>query len=69
MLWRDMRGRTRRKSTNELQDLDPIGSPHLEEILIGGKIDLYLSLFSLKKMQEALEGFRDSKLGKVNNGG
>jgi hypothetical protein len=24
----------------ELQDLDPIGSPHLEEILIGGKIDL-----------------------------
>jgi hypothetical protein len=46
MLWRDMRGRTRRKSTNELQDLDPIGSPHLEEILIGGKIDLnLLSLF------------------------
>ena len=30
----------------ELQDLDPIGSPHLEEILIGGKIDLDLrSLF------------------------
>jgi hypothetical protein len=28
MLWRDMRGRTRRKSTNELQDLDPNGSPH-----------------------------------------
>jgi hypothetical protein len=30
----------------ELQDLDLIGFPHIEEILIGGKIDLYLlSLF------------------------
>jgi hypothetical protein len=46
MLWRDMRGRTRRKSTNELQDLDPNGSHHLEEKLIGGNIDLdLLSLF------------------------
>jgi hypothetical protein len=46
MLWRDMRGRTRRKSTNELQNLDPNGSPHLEEKLIGGNIDLdLLSLF------------------------
>jgi hypothetical protein len=41
-----MRVRTRRKSTNELQDLDPNGSPHLEEKLIGGNIDLdLLSLF------------------------
>jgi hypothetical protein len=46
MLWRDMRGRTRRKSANELQDLDPNGSPHLEEKLIGGNIDLdLLSIF------------------------
>jgi hypothetical protein len=46
MLWKDMRGRTRRKSTNELQDLDPNGSPHLEEKLIGRNIDLdLLSLF------------------------
>jgi hypothetical protein len=45
MLWRDMRGRTK-EIHKELQDLDPIGSPHLEEILIGGKIDLdLLSLF------------------------
>jgi hypothetical protein len=30
----------------ELQDLDPIGSPHIEERLIGGNIDLdLLSLF------------------------
>jgi hypothetical protein len=40
-----MRGRTK-EIHKELQDLDPIGSPHLEEILIGGKIDLdLLSLF------------------------
>jgi hypothetical protein len=46
MLWRDMRGRTRRKSTNKLQDLDPNGSPHIEDILIGGNVDLdLLSLF------------------------
>jgi hypothetical protein len=49
MLWGDMRGRIRSKSTNELQDLDPNGSPHLEEILIGRKIDLdLLSLFPQK---------------------
>jgi hypothetical protein len=30
----------------ELQDLDPMGSPHLEEKVIGGKVDLdLLSLF------------------------
>jgi hypothetical protein len=30
----------------ELQDLDPIGSPQLEEKVIGGKVDLdLLSLF------------------------
>jgi hypothetical protein len=45
MLWRNMRGRTK-EIHKELQDLDPIGSPHLEEILIGGKIDLdLLSIF------------------------
>ena len=45
MLWRKMGGRTR-KTTNESQDLDPIGSPHKEEGLIGGVVDLdLLSLF------------------------
>jgi hypothetical protein len=38
MLWSDMREKTK-KIHKELQDLDPIGSPHLEEILIGEKID------------------------------
>jgi hypothetical protein len=46
MLWRDMRGRTKEKIDKELQDLDPIGSPHLEEKVIGGNVDLdLLSLF------------------------
>jgi hypothetical protein len=46
MLWRDMRGIIRRKSTNELQDLDPNGSLNLEEKLIGRNVDLdLLSLF------------------------
>jgi hypothetical protein len=45
MLWRDMRGRTK-DIHKELQDLDPLCSPHLEERLIGGNIDLdLLSLF------------------------
>jgi hypothetical protein len=45
MLWRDMRGRTK-EILKELQDLDPMGSPHKEEKVIGGNIDLdLLSLF------------------------
>jgi hypothetical protein len=40
-----MRGRTK-EIHKELQDLDPIGSPHLEEKVIGGNVDLdLLSLF------------------------
>ena len=40
------RERTKRRTTKELQDLDPLGSPHLEERLIGGNMDLdLLSLF------------------------
>jgi hypothetical protein len=48
MLWRDMRGRTKEEIHKELQDLDPLCSPHLEERLIGGNIDLDLLSFSLK---------------------
>jgi hypothetical protein len=45
MIWRDMRRRTK-EIHKELQDLDPLCSPHLEERLIGGNIDLdLLSLF------------------------
>jgi hypothetical protein len=46
MLWRDMRGRTKEEIHKELQDLDPMGSPHKEEKVIGEDIDLdLLSLF------------------------
>jgi hypothetical protein len=50
MLWRDTRGRTK-EIHKELQDQDPIGSPHLEEILIGGKI--YLDLLYLFPQEDA----------------
>jgi hypothetical protein len=41
-----MRGRTKEEIHKELQDLDPMGSPHKEEKVIGGNIDLdLLSLF------------------------
>jgi hypothetical protein len=46
MLWRDMRERTKEEIHKELQDLDPMGSPHKEEKEIGGNVDLdLLSLF------------------------
>jgi hypothetical protein len=64
-----MRGRTK-EIHKELQDLDPLCSPHLEERWIGGNVDLYLlSLFPQKDarimggMEEGGQPF------KVNNGG
>ena len=43
-----MRGRTKEEH-EELQDLDSRGSPHLEEKVIGGNVDLdILSLFPQK---------------------
>jgi hypothetical protein len=54
----------------ELQDLDPIGSPHIEEILIGGNVDLdLLSLFPQKDARIMGGMGRKGKLFKVNNGG
>ena len=48
MLGRKMRGRTKEEH-EEFQDLDPRGSPHLEEKVIGGNVDLdLLSLFPQK---------------------
>ena len=47
-LWLNKRGRTKRRNTKQLQDLDPKGYPHLEEIWFGGIVDLdLLSLFPL----------------------
>jgi hypothetical protein len=54
----------------ELQDLDPIGSPHIEEIMIGGKVDLHLlSLFTPKDARIMGGMGRKGKPFKVNNGG
>ena len=39
----------------ELQDLDPQGSPHLEERWIGGNVDLDFLLFFLKRIQKSWE--------------
>ena len=48
MLMGEKRGRTKEENTKQLQDLDPKGSPHLEEIWFGGIVDLdLLSLFPL----------------------
>jgi hypothetical protein len=47
-----MRETTRKEIHKELQDLDSIGSPHIEKILIGGNIDQdLLSLFH-KELQD-----------------
>ena len=56
--WGNKRGRTKRRTTKELQELDPLGSPHLVERLIGGNIDLDVLSLSLKDMQESWEGLR-----------
>ena len=45
----------------ELQDLEPKGSPHLEERLIGGNVDLGLLLQSSKDQRVWVEGLGDIK--------
>jgi hypothetical protein len=61
MLWRDMRGRTKEEIHKELQDLDPMGSPHKEEKVIGGNIDLdLLSLFP-QRYARIMIGIRDGQ--------
>jgi hypothetical protein len=64
-----MKGRTK-EIHKELQDLDPLCSPHLEERWIGGNIDLDLLLLFPQKDARNMGGMeRESKLSKVNNGG
>jgi hypothetical protein len=64
-----MRRRTK-EIHKELQDLDPLCSPHLEERLIGGNIDLdLLSLFP-QKYARIMGGMEEGgQACKVNNGG
>ena len=58
-LWGNKRGRTKRRTTQELQELDPLCSPHLEERLIGGNVDLGLLLQSSKDQRVWVEGLGD----------
>jgi hypothetical protein len=69
MLWRDMRRRTK-EIYKELQDLDPLCSPHLEENLIGGNIDLDLPSLFPQKDARIMGGMEEGgQAFKVNNGG
>ena len=62
-------GRTKEKQ-QELQNLDPTSSPHLEEILFGGVVDLDLLSCFPKNGQESSEGSGGIELSKMcNNGG
>jgi hypothetical protein len=62
--------KNKEKIHKELQDLDIIGSPHIEEIMISGNVDLdLLSLFPQKDARIMGEMGRKGKLFKVNNGG
>jgi hypothetical protein len=69
MIWRYMRGKTKEEIHKELQDLDLIGSPHLEEKVIGGNVDLdLLSLFP-KKDEIIVGGMgRDGEEGQALQG-
>jgi hypothetical protein len=54
----------------ELQDLDPIDSPHMEEKVIGGNVDLDLLSPFHQKDARIMGGMgRKGKLFKINNGG
>ena len=55
MLWREMGGRIR-KTTNESQDLDLVGSPHKEEGLFGGVVDLDLLSFFPQRGERIIGG-------------
>jgi hypothetical protein len=62
-----MRGRTKEEIHKELQDLDPIGSPHIEVIMIGGNVDLdLLSIFPQKDARIMGGMGRKGKLFKVD---
>ena len=62
-------GSKNKENTKELQDLDPKGSPHLEERWIVGNVDL--DLLSLSPQKERIMGGMERKQNflEVNNGG
>ena len=68
-LWGNKRGRTRKNSTNELQDLDLLGSPHLEGRWIGGNVDLDLLSLLPQRYARIMGEIERGGFSKVNNGG
>ena len=69
MLWRDLGGRTKEEH-QELQDLDPKSSSHLEEKLTGGNVDLKLLSLFPQKVARSIGGIERSQAQEdVNNGG
>ena len=69
-LWGNKRGRTKEENHQELQDQDPICSPHLEERLIGGNVDLDLLSIFPQEWARIMGGIkRNNKLFNSKNGG
>ena len=70
ILMGNKRGRTKRRTTKELQNPHPLSSPHLEERLIGGNVDIDLLSCFPKDGQESLERLREIQaFSKSNKGG
>ena len=70
MLMRGEERKNKKRTTQELQDQNLLGSSHLEEEWIGGNVDLdHLSLF-LQRYARIMGGIeRGQAIPKVNNGG
>ena len=65
-----MLGRKKRRREHEgPQDLDPRGSPHIEEKVIGGNVDLDLLSLSTTKLARIHGGIEIASSNKVDNGG
>ena len=68
MLERDLRGRTRR-NTKQLQDLDPMGSPHRGDMVWWDSESRSPLSFPSKWRQESWREGEKASSQKVNNGG
>ena len=62
--------KNKEENHQELQDLDPKSSPHLEEKLTGGNVDLNLLSLFPQKVARSIGGIERSQAQEnVNNGG
>jgi hypothetical protein len=55
------RGRTKEEIHKELQDLDPMGSPHKKEKKIGGNIDIDLLTLFPQRYERIMRGIEKIK--------